>query len=91
MLALTPPASVICDSIVFHCFFCFGGMPTMVCHCVLFQLRRGNQPETCPFDSFEFVIVPRACTLLTSLRFPGCKINVCEGFRVPNACSNPSS
>ena len=32
MLALTPPASVICDSIVVHCFFflCFGGMPTMV-------------------------------------------------------------
>ena len=32
MLALTPPVSVICDSIVVHYFyfFCFGGMPIMV-------------------------------------------------------------
>ena len=45
MLPLTPPASVICDSIIVHYFyfFCFGGMPlplpfgmpTVVCHCVL--------------------------------------------------------
>ena len=37
MLPLTPPASVICDLIIVHYFyfFCFGGMPTMVCHCVL--------------------------------------------------------
>ena len=39
MLALTPPVSVICDSIVVHCFYFF-------CHCHYF----GGMPETCPFD-----------------------------------------
>ena len=46
MLALTPPVSVICDSIVVHCFYFF-------CHCHYFGVMPSNGLSLCTLSAKE--------------------------------------